>query len=1248
MSDRQVAAAIAAGINPPVRLPRRYKALERLGVGGMGEVFRTLDRLNGQLVALKRVVQFPPQAPSAAPETSDAVTQALPAHEPAASSATTLPTAAATVQKQAALLRQRRVSIANEFRTLASLRHPSIISVLDYGFDQEGSPFFTMELLPEQQPFTTAAAGRKLPELVAMVGQLLAALSYLHRHGILHRDLKPSNVLCIGTRVKVLDFGVAARAAHTRDVAGTLEYMAPELLLGNPPSPASDLYALGVLLWEAFTGEYPFSRHSVTHFLSDVLGEGDPEALPEHVRPLLSRPRWAALNTAGDEPPPPRDATRVPVVLREIVLRLLQRDPLLRYQSAEAVAQALSQSTGIALHGVLASTHESLLTAAPLLGRSAEVAWLHQLLAATQKGHGSLVLLGGESGVGKSRLLDELRILALVEGAQVVRGQAVSEGKSPLHELAEVLRLLSLYVDLDDDSAAVLKDLIPDLPVLLQRPVADAPALDSQAAQQRLLAAVAEVLLQVRVPTVLLLEDLHWAATETITLLQRLQPQLHTQPLLIVASYRDDERPELVQELPGAEFRPVRRLGAEAVGALAAAVLGPSGEDPELQRHLLRESEGNALFLIEITRALAEESGGLAGAPFGARLSAIPVGVRALLQRRLQRVPAAAQTWLKLTAIAGRQVELALLCALCPDPENFLTTCAEAGVLEVHEEHWRFSHDKLREALLSELDLKELQQLHKTVAEAITALHGQDSLHAAALLYHYDLAGVPARALHYGLQAGEHALRRGALVEATQILQHVVKLLPRAAASPLQAAHAHRLLAQSLAGLGRTAACAKECQLGLRALGRSIPQHPGVLAVGVISQAAAQLRRRLRASTPPLHGGLALPERGARLEEAELLALVGEASFYSLQQLQMIYCMLGSTNAAEDVGATERQVFGYSGLALVLSATPLRVLSASYFARAEALLQRCHPPELRAELELRRVRALVYASAGKLRTALHESELAVTGATRLHDDRLRMFSLLVRRMASLHLADFASALRDGAEIQRLAQAAGNAQQLTWAHAINAMVRLRRGDLGEAHLDLAEAATHAAVAQDQVARCAVDSLRAQLLLRRGDYERSAELLHPALATMSRAKLTLPGILVCFRVILEVTYSLQQKQSDPTLAIGLRQMVRQLGRYSRSNVVAQPAAALWQGRLAQEQGDELAAVRFLRQALSLAQELQMPYDQAEVHQAMAWLGRTAKTPAALKALNPRETQEHQAAARQLYARLQVTKPWGMPAE
>lgn len=1234
---------MAASTLSQVRLPRRYQALELLGTGGMGEVFRTLDRLSGQQVALKRVIASETALPAADSADRDTTTVELTASAAVGSSAATLVNADSEASKRAVLLRQRRFAIANEFRTLASLRHPNIISVLDYGFDSEGSPFFTMELLTEPQPFTLAAAGRTEAEQVVMVGQLLAALSYLHRHGILHRDLKPSNVLCSGERVKVLDFGVATHAASTRDVAGTLEYMAPELLLGEPPTPASDLYALGVLLWETLTGEYPFARDSAAQFLGEVLGTSGIDTLPMHIRPLLNRPRWAAADalpspspSSPPSPPRPLNGARLPAALREVVLRLLHRDPQTRFQSAEQVAQTLSTQSGVTLRGVLASAHESLLAAAPLVGRSAELAQLHQLLGQAHRGHGSLLLLGGESGVGKSRLLDELRTLALVEGAQVVRGQAVSEGGSPLHELTEVLRLLSLGVELDDDSAAVLKDLVPDLPALLQRPIPDAPVLDSQAAQQRLLAAVEAVLLAVCVPTVLLLEDLHWAATETITLLQRIQPHLHHLPLLIVASYRDDERPELVRELPGSQLHTVRRLSAEAVAALATAVLGPSGHDPELQRRLLRDSEGNALFLIEATRALAEDAADRAAGATSARLQALPVGVRALLQRRLSRVPPTERPALELAAVAGRQLDLALLARLCPEPETFLTRCAEAGVLEVHEERWRFTHDKLREALLGELAPAETQRLHQRVATAIEQVYGEAGLQAAALAYHFDLAGVPARALYYGIRAGEHALRRGALVEAAQILQHATELLLRVTVSREQAAHTHRLLAQSLAGLGRTAACARECQLGLQALGRALPPPTLGLVAGIVGQLAGQVRRLLRPPGRPLRPPA---DPGARREEAELLALVCEASFYSLEQLQLVYCLLGSTNAADDVGAVERQVFGYSGLALLLSMTPLRRCAAAYFARAETLLRRGAQPEPRAELELHRVRALTYVGAGELRAALHESELAIAGAARLRDDPLRMFSLLVRRMASLHLGDFATALRDGTEIERLARAGQNVQQLTWAQTINAMVRLRLGELGQARLDLAEASIHAAEAQDQVARCAVDALRAQLLLRRGDRTRSAALLGPALLTLSRAKLAVPGILVCFRVLLEVIWEMQQSEVDPQLAAALPQLVRRLGRYARANITARPAAARWQGILHEQRGDEVAALRCLRRSLAEAQQLQMPYDEAEAHEALGRLGLSGTT-AALRAALPEATALHHLdRSRELFARLGV---------
>ncbi|PJF25742.1 MAG: hypothetical protein CUN53_11250, partial [Phototrophicales bacterium] len=194
--------------------------LDRIGSGGMGEVYRAQDRLTGKTVALKRVL-VPTSALSFASRTSDSSKQAL------------------------------NLSLAREFRALASLRHPHIISVLDYGFmpaekdpsaetppltDEQDTriitpfgalnehpisrshllntqPFFTMDYLPSAQPFDRAALGLPLTTLIELTTQMLQALSYLHRHGILHRDLKPGNVLVTQEgsrqRVRLVDFGLS-------------------------------------------------------------------------------------------------------------------------------------------------------------------------------------------------------------------------------------------------------------------------------------------------------------------------------------------------------------------------------------------------------------------------------------------------------------------------------------------------------------------------------------------------------------------------------------------------------------------------------------------------------------------------------------------------------------------------------------------------------------------------------------------------------------------------------------------------------------------------------------------------------------------------------------------------------------------------------------------------------------------------------------------------------------------------------
>ncbi len=1278
---RQESAPEPAAASPLPRLPRRYQPLSRLGHGGMGEVYRVLDRLRGQQVALKHVRQLG-SADTLQPTAVDpSLTQLLSAPpEPSLTLAgSTQPTVSDRLshrKTRIAVEQHSRMAIANEFRTLASLRHPHIISVLDYGFDQDGAPFFTMELLAEAQPFTQGVSSDEPQAVIELTAQLLSALAYLHRHGILHRDIKPSNVLLARGRVKVLDFGVATHASLVHDVAGTLEYMAPELLLGEHPSAASDLYAVGVLLWEALTGEYPFARDSATEFLVDVLGPHDSARLPPHIQPLLRRPGWSQLplsspsaslvepDTAGraeDAPvrvasPNQRRQQRlslIPAPLRDFVVRLLQRDPLARFESAEAAATALSQATGREFQGLLRSTRESLLSAAPFLGRSGELAVLQEALSQARAGQGRLLLLGGESGVGKSRLLEELRTLALVAGTQVFSGQAAASGGSPLDELSQALRPLCLQLDLDDDSAAILGELIPDLAGLLGRSLPVAPRLDSQAAQGRLLHTIEAVLCSLRSPSVLILEDAQWAASETIALLQRLQPHLSQLPLLIVVSYRDDEAKELPRLLPAAQLLPVRRLDPGAVAELARAMLGPRGSSPQLLQQLQRESEGNTLFLIEVTRALAEDGGsGSAGearvgeSELAARLATLTGGMRALLQRRLRHVPAAERTILQQLAVAARAIDLLLLRKLCAEPEAFLVTCAEAGVLEVQEDIWRFSHDKLRETLLTELSPAEAQGLHLTIGLASEQLYGDSAEHAAAIAHHFEQAGQPGRALHYAVLAGEHALRRGAPVEAERILLSATRSLPRDSVPIWQTARAFRLHAQALAALGRMAGCVDSCLRGLAAIGQPVPKEPAWLLSAALQQAAGQLRRRLWPRPAPVE-----PSPLLRGEAARLLALIGEASVFDLQHLRMAYCMLASTNAADDCQAVEQQIYGYGSVALLLSLTPLRAVAAGYFARAEDLLVQHPEAEPRAAIELHRMRALVLVARGQLHAALAQSSVAVRAAAQLKDGPLRMASLIVRRMSYLHLGKFPTALQDGEAIAQLAREGHHVQQLAWALAINAMLFLRMGELGRAHLELAEAAEAVKDAMDLAARCAVDALRAQLRLRQGQLVGCAELLRPTIATLLASKITVPGLLVCFRVLIDTGLSwLDRAAAEPAsfrpeliaeLDAGVRGLAQRLQRYSRANPLARPAAALFRGQVALRAGDFPTAYVALASALRTALALQMPFDQAEAHEALALLGQRwpslRRRPASL---DPTATQSHRQSAQRIYEGLGAT--------
>ncbi len=255
----------------------RYRLLGRLGSGGMADVWCAEDSLLNRRVALKFL------------------------HPRFA-------------QDEQFVERFRR-----EASSAAGLQHPNVVGVFDRGtFD--GAHFIAMEYVEGASLKDLIERGLSVPEAVEIVRQVLAGVKYAHEHGIVHRDLKPQNVLVDSEgRARVTDFGIARAGAseitQTGSVLGTAQYLSPEQAQGLPVTTASDIYSVGVMLYEALTGRVPFDADS---------------------------PVTVALKQVSERPRPPSELNpAVSRALDGVVLRALAKDPANRFASAEEFLQAL-------------------------------------------------------------------------------------------------------------------------------------------------------------------------------------------------------------------------------------------------------------------------------------------------------------------------------------------------------------------------------------------------------------------------------------------------------------------------------------------------------------------------------------------------------------------------------------------------------------------------------------------------------------------------------------------------------------------------------------------------------------------------------------------------------------------------------------------------------------------------------------------------------------------------------------------
>ncbi len=218
-----------------------------------------------------------------------------------------------------------RERFRQEAKSAANLTHPNIVTIYDFGFD-ENSLFIVMEFV-QGTDLKTKIRQKGLftvQEGIPLILQACAALGYAHRAGIVHCDVKPHNMLVTpDNRLKITDFGIA-RALSTIDphekhdvVWGSPQYLSPEQAQGSAPSPASDVYSLGVVIYEMFTGRLPFETDN-----SDEL---------------------ASLRLTSDPVPPRQINPLIPAALEEIMLKVLSKEPSQRYRTADQLGRVLQK-----------------------------------------------------------------------------------------------------------------------------------------------------------------------------------------------------------------------------------------------------------------------------------------------------------------------------------------------------------------------------------------------------------------------------------------------------------------------------------------------------------------------------------------------------------------------------------------------------------------------------------------------------------------------------------------------------------------------------------------------------------------------------------------------------------------------------------------------------------------------------------------------------------------------------------------
>jgi predicted ATPase/tRNA A-37 threonylcarbamoyl transferase component Bud32 len=744
-----------------------YEILELLGEGGMGAVYKARNIENDKISAIKIL-------------------------------------SSKSIQSEE--LKRRFI---REAQTGMRLDHPNIVKIYEVG-EEDGNHFISMEYVEGKTLRRLLENGPLEPAKVIEIGIAAAeALGNAHSASVVHRDIKSENImLTTDGIIKVMDFGLAkvqdaSILTIEGSILGTISYMSPQQAIGEAIDNRSDIFSLGVVLYELLTNRLPFLGDYEMAVIYSILNE----------EPLSIR----EINN------------EVPKSLEQIVFKALRKDPNKRQHDANELIEELKNvkkiiESGIQFEEETSKIEETFISEergfqAKLAGRDLYLDKLKGILHRASVGSGHIVFVTGEAGIGKTRLVLELEKYARTLKARTLKSRCFfNQGVYPYQPFVDALRSYFEIKGVEDSeklelflnqNAPELLSVLPVIKLFLNIKTSDQLIIENK---EQIWDAIFQLLIIISKerPLVLFIDDLHWADEDTLNLLYYIGRNSVNRRILLIGTYRPEDltipvggksnkileiKHELGKEGILSKIE-LTRLTAEDIFSITSSLFVNAQFDESFYQLLFNETEGNPFFVIETLKLLKlEEVIYKSGENYFLKENyhqiSIPSKVQDIIMKRIERIEEKDRELLEIGAVEGESFH-----------SDIIKYCLEINKLELlrklqsleREHHiihpadkmYRFDHAKIREALYDSISPELKSEYHLLIAQYFIDNFKEDEIQAPNIAQHLLRSGEEVRALPFIITAAKRAKMVFANEQSIYFYQKAKEIILKNEAVPTQ------------------------------------------------------------------------------------------------------------------------------------------------------------------------------------------------------------------------------------------------------------------------------------------------------------------------------------------------------------------------------------------------------------------------------------------------------------------------------